>query len=182
VDSAKVTAIQKRWIAKTLKDNNEYHWFLSGQSIKLDSVIFTVAPKEAKEWILEQAEETQTWLWFEEYFAMLKSNGLPYLPISIRFVRPKGMENPFHIAHQGWEKAGMAYIGCTLYMGNYSEKTEFGVVKGGVKQKGKKYVVVYRVKEHDEKLYEWPDWEKYTFYYDRMGCNTRNMVQWVKLD
>ena len=48
----------------------------------------------------------------------------------------------------------MAYVGCTLYMGKHDEKTEFGTVKGGLKRDGKKYVVVYRVKEHDEKPYE----------------------------
>ncbi len=142
-DSANVAAIQKRWLAKTFKENNEYRWYLSCESVKLDSVVFTVSPKKAKEWILEDAEETQTWSWFGEYFAMLKSEGLPYLPVSIKFVRPKGMNSPVHVAPQGWEKAGMAYVGCTLYMGNYAEKTEFGTVKGGVKREGKKYVVVY---------------------------------------
>ena len=76
----------------------------------------------------------------------------------------------------------MAYVGCTLYMGKYDEKTEFGTVKGGLKRHGKKSVVAYRVKEHDEKLYKWPDWERYAFYYDWAGCTSRNMVDWVKLD
>jgi len=113
---------------------------------------------------------------------MLKGEGLPYLPLTIKFVRPKGMNSPFHVAAQGWEKAGMAYVGCTLYMGNYDEKTEVGTVQGGVKRGGKKYVVVYRVKEHDEKLYEWPDWERYALYYDRAACTSRDLVEWVKLD
>lgn len=43
-------------------------------------------------------------------------------------------------------------------------------------------VVVYRVKERDEKLYEWPDWERYALYYDRAACTSRDMVEWVKLD
>jgi len=50
-DSAKVTAIQKRWIAQTIgsykKDN--LNFFVSGLPITLDSVVFTVSPKKAKE-------------------------------------------------------------------------------------------------------------------------------------
>lgn len=180
-DSAKVAVIQKHWLAKTLK-TDEFHWFLSGESVKLDSVTFTVSSKKAKEWILEEQEGVQSWTWYIDYFEMLKGDGLPYLPLTIKFVRPKGMNSPFHVAPQGWEKAGMAYVGCTLYMGNYDEKTEVGTVKGGLKRGGKKYVVVYRVKERDEKLYEWPDWERYALYYDRAACTSRDMVEWVKLD
>lgn len=183
-DSAKVTAIQKRWIAKTLDGYKKdgLNFFVSGQSVTLDSVVFTASPKKAKEWVLAEQEVNQTWSWYSDYFEMLKGEGLPYLPLTIKFVRPKGMNSPFHVAPQGWEKAGMAYVGCTLYMGNYDEKTEVGMVKGGLKRGGKKYVVVYRVKERDEKLYEWPDWERYALYYDRAACNSRNMVEWLNLD
>lgn len=183
-DSAKVTAIQKRWIAKTLDGYKKdgLNFFVSGLPVALDSVVFTVSPKKAKEWVLAEQEVTQTWSWYSDYFEMLKGEGLPYLPLTIKFVRPKGMNSPFHVAPQGWEKAGMAYVGCALYMGNYDEKIEVGTVKGGIKRGGKKYVVVYRVKERDEKLYEWPDWERDALYYDRTACTSRDMVEWVKLD
>ena len=42
--------------------------------------------------------------------------------------------------------------------GNHThEKTELGTVKGGVKRDGKKYVVVYRIKEQDDIRSKPPD-------------------------
>lgn len=181
-DSTKVAAIQKRWLDKTLKENNEYRWYLSCQSVKLDSVVFTVSPKKAKEWILEQAEETQTGLWYGEYFEMLKKDGLPYLPILIKFTRPKGMSSPFHLAPQGWEKADSPYMLCTIYMGEHDEKKKWGYVSGGIKKDGEKYLVV-QLEGGGTKLYKrWGEWDRYAFYYDRAECTSRNGVEYEKFN
>lgn len=181
-DSAKVAAIQKRWLAKTFKENNEYRWYLSCESVRLDSVVFTVSPKKAKEWVLEQAEETQTWAWYSDYFEMLNGEGLPYLPLTIKFVRPKGMNSPFHVASQGWEKAESPYMLCTIYMGQYEEKKKWGYVSGGIKKDGEKYLVV-QLEDGGTKLYKrWGEWDRYAFYYDRTECTSRNGVEYKKLD
>lgn len=181
-DSAKVVTIQKRWLAKTFKENNEYRWYLSCESVRLDSVVFTVSPKKAKEWVLEQAEETQAWLWYVDYFEMLKSEGLPYLPILIKFTRPKGTNSPFHVAPQGWEKADSPYMLCTIYMGEHNEKEEWGYVVGGLKRDGEKYLVV-QLKGGGTKIYKrWGEWDRYAFYYDRAECTSRNGVVYDKVD
>ena len=183
-DSVKVTAIQKRWIAKTLgsykKDN--LNFFTSGLPVTLDSVVFTVSPKKAKEWVLAEQEVTQTWSWYSDYFEMLKGEGLPYLPLTIKFVRPKGMNSPFHIASQGWEKADSPYMLCTIYMGEHDEKKKWGYVSGGVKKDGEKYLVV-QLEGGGTKLYKrWGEWDRYAFYYDRTECTSRNGVDYEKLN
>lgn len=180
-DSVKVKSIQKRWIAKTLK-SDEFHWFLSGESVKLDSVTFTVSPKKAKEWILEEQERLQSWTWYIDYFEMLKGEGLPYLPLTIKFVRPKGMNSPFHVAPQGWEKADSPFMLCTIYMGEYDEKKKWGYVSGGVKKDGEKYLVV-QLEGGGTKLYKrWGEWDRYAFYYDRTECTSRNGIEYQKLN
>lgn len=183
-DSAKVTAIQKRWIAKTLgsykKDN--LNFFASGLPVTLDSVVFTVSPKKAKEWVLAEQEVTQTWSWYSDYFEMLKGEGLPYLPLTIKFVRPKGMNSPFHVAPQGWEKADSPYMLCTIYMGEHDEKKKWGYVSGGIKKDGEKYLVVH-LEGGGTKLYKrWGEWDRYAFYYDRAECSSRNGIEYEKLD
>jgi hypothetical protein len=75
---------------------------------------------------------------------------------------------------KGWQ----GVCGCTFYMRNYDEKSEVGMVKCGIKRDGKNYVVVYPANEHDEKLYEWPDWERYALCYDRVAGTSHDRVEW----
>ncbi len=182
-DSAKVTAIQKRWIAKILDGYKKdgLNFFVSGLPVTLDSVVFTVSPKKAKEWVLAEQEVTQTWSWYSDYFEMLKGEGLPYLPLTIKFVRPKGMNSPFHVAPQGWEKADSPYMLCTIYMGEHDEKKKWGYVSGGIKKDGEKYLVIQLDGGGTKLCKRWGEWDRYAFYYDPVECISRNGIDYERL-